>query len=265
MTKYISAIIALFLVSPVLNASEPAKLDRRIDAATEVLQQINRIPEQAIPPSLLKRAYGVVVIPNVVKAGFIVGASYGKGLLVVRQPDGRWSNPTFVTIGGASIGWQIGAQATDIILVFKSRKGLDSIANGKLTLGADAAVAAGPVGRYASAGTDLRLKSEIYSYSRSRGLFAGVSLEGAVLSIDKKANFAYYSSGQVSIEGILRDTTIPTPTQARYFIDVLTATAPSLQWQTQPNRAAAASDVKTGDVQTYAIEDGTQPRDEAVF
>ncbi len=260
MTKYITALITLVVVGQMSSALAANDLDRRVDAATEVLQQINRIPEQAIPPSLLKRAYGVAVIPNVIKAGFIVGASYGKGLLVVRQPDGRWGNPTFITIGSGSIGWQIGAQATDIILVFKSRKGLENIANGKLTLGADAAVAAGPVGRYASAGVDLNLKSEIYSYSRSRGLFAGVSIEGAVLSIDKKANFAYYNSGQVTIEGILRDTTIPAPFQARHFIDVLTATAPVLQWQMPTKRAASANGVRT-----YAIEDEAQPKGETIF
>lgn len=141
--------------------------DDRLHSATDVLHQISEIPENAIPPELLANAYGIAVIPGVIKAGFVVGGRWGKGVIAVRQDSG-WSNPSFITLAGGSIGWQIGAQSTDIILVFKTRRGVENLAASKVTLGADAAVAAGPVGRQASAATDAQMKAEIYSYSRSR-------------------------------------------------------------------------------------------------
>ena len=136
--------LALSLAFPVVAAT---KEEKRVADASDVLDQLSRIPEKSVPPSLLSRAYAVAVIPNVVKIGFGLGARRGKGIIVVRNDDSSWSNPAFVTLTGGSIGWQVGAQSTDIILVFKTRKGVDGIANGKLTLGADASVAAGPVGR----------------------------------------------------------------------------------------------------------------------
>ena len=143
--------------------------------AIEVLHEINRIPENAIAPHLLKNAHGIAIVPGVIKLGFVVAGRHGQGVICVRNASGGWSNPSFVTLTGGSVGWQAGAQSTDVILVFKSRKSVDAIARGKFTLGADASVAAGPVGRHAEAGTDIQLKSEIYSYSRNRGLFAGVA------------------------------------------------------------------------------------------
>lgn len=239
-------ILAALAMSP---AQARMSLDQRVDAATEVLQQLSRIPEQSIPPTLLQNAYAIAVIPNQIKAGFFIGGSYGKGILVVRRPDGRWSNPSFISMGAGSIGWQIGAQASDIILVFKSRKGVDDIARGKFTLGADANVAAGPVGRRASAATDVQLKAEIYAYSRTRGLFAGISLEGSVIRIDQQANLAYYGAGTGDAAKILSDAHMPTPAHARRFIEVLTAKAPRLQWQTGSRTAA---NVDAG-AKTFAI------------
>ena len=121
----------LLLAISMGSALAASSLDRRVDAATEVLEQMSRIPEQSIPPSLLRNAFAVAVIPSVIKAGFVVGGSYGKGVLVVRRPNGRWSNPSFITLGAGSLGWQIGAQSSDIILVFKTRKGVENIAKGK--------------------------------------------------------------------------------------------------------------------------------------
>ena len=164
---------------------------RKVENAAEVLGQIAAIPEKSIPPALLANAYGVAVLPGVIKFGFIAGGRYGSGGLVVREKSG-WSDPSFVTLTGGSVGFQIGAESTDVILVFKTRRGIEGITKGKFTLGADAAVAAGPVGRQAEADTDAQLKAEVYSYSRSRGLFAGVSLEGAALEIDNRANEAFY-------------------------------------------------------------------------
>jgi lipid-binding SYLF domain-containing protein len=164
-----------------------------IRLSSEVLDAIQAISLKCIPPALLADAQGIAVIPNVVKGGFVIGGRFGHGLVLSRNPDGSWDGPAFVTLGGASIGFQAGIQSSDVILVFKTRTSLERVlrGKGKITLGADVAVAAGPVGRQAEAGTDGRLTAEIYSYSRSRGLFAGVSLEGAAIVYDAEANHVY--------------------------------------------------------------------------
>ncbi|UCG66908.1 MAG: lipid-binding SYLF domain-containing protein, partial [Deltaproteobacteria bacterium] len=192
-----------------------------VESATEVLTEIMAIPEKAIPPSLLHNAYGIAVIPAVIKAGLVVGGRYGWGVLVVRPKGSEWSNPCFVSLTGASIGYQIGAQSTDVILVFKSSKSIDGIVKGKFTLGADAAIAAGPVGRQAAAATDLQLKAEIYSYSRSRGLFAGVALEGAALQIDYKSNEAFYNKEGITARKIFSNEEIEVPAATNEFKQVL--------------------------------------------
>lgn len=169
-----------------------AAQEEKIAAAIEVMQQAVRLPEQNIPPRLLHNAQGIAIIPNVIKAGFMVGGSYGKGVLLVRDEHGQWAPPLFIALAAGSFGWQIGAQSTDVVLVFKGRRGIEGIVRGTFTLGADAAIAAGPVGRRGEAATDAELKAEILSYSRSRGLFAGISLEGSNMAIDHEANEAYY-------------------------------------------------------------------------
>ncbi|MGA7951106.1 MAG: lipid-binding SYLF domain-containing protein [Thiobacillaceae bacterium] len=174
----------------------------KLAGASAVLEKITAIPEQSIPPALLNNAHGLAVIPRVFKAGFVVGGSYGKGVLTVRDKDGRWSAPLFVTLRAGSVGWQIGAQSTDLLLVFKTAKSVEGILKGTFTLGADAAVAAGPVGRRGEAATDAELKAEILSYSRSRGLFAGVSLQGASIRIDHASNKNFYGK-EVSPKQIL--------------------------------------------------------------
>jgi lipid-binding SYLF domain-containing protein len=166
--------------------------DARARNAIRVLTDIQAIPESAIPDKLFDEARAIVVVPDTIKAGFIIGGRRGHGLLSVRSPDGSWSNPSFISLTGGSIGLQAGVQSADVVLVFRSDRGLESIVNGKFTLGADAGVAAGPVGRNASAQTDGEMKAEIWSWSRARGLFAGVALDGAVLSIDDAANEAVY-------------------------------------------------------------------------
>jgi lipid-binding SYLF domain-containing protein len=166
--------------------------DEKVESAIDVIDKITAIPEEGIPPALLRNAHGLAVIPGVIKAGFVVGGSYGKGILTVRDAQGRWTPPVFVKLAAGSLGWQIGAQSIDVVLVFKTAKSVDGIVEGTFTLGADAAVAAGPVGRRGEAATDAELKAEILSYSRSRGLFAGISLEGSSISIDNDANGAFY-------------------------------------------------------------------------
>nr|WP_225540872.1 lipid-binding SYLF domain-containing protein [Xanthomonas sp. XNM01] len=168
--------------------------DERARNALRVLNEIQRIPEQSIPDKLLDEGRAIIVIPDTIKAGLVIGGRRGHGLLSVKTPDGTWSNPVFVKLTGGSIGFQVGVQSSDVVLVFRNDRSLDSIVNGKFTLGADAAVAAGPVGRNAAAATDGQFKAEIWSWSRARGLFAGVALDGAVLQIDDAANMAAYGS-----------------------------------------------------------------------
>ena len=185
------AIFLLALGATATTVAGPIQ-DERARNAVRVLTDIQQIPESAIPDKLLDEARAIVVVPDTLKIGLVFGARRGRGLVSVKNPDGTWSNPSFVTLTGASIGFQAGVQSADVVLVFRSDRGLDSIVNGKITLGADAGVAAGPVGRNASTATDGQLKAEIWSWSRARGLFAGVALDGAVLSIDDAANEAVY-------------------------------------------------------------------------
>ncbi|MES1940926.1 hypothetical protein T5B8_11821 [Salinisphaera sp. T5B8] len=212
-TAFVAAIALLSVTTTALAASEQAQ---ELDDATTVVRQFVDIPENAIPPALLGQAYGIAVIPSVFKAGFIVGGRHGKGVLSVRTADGSWSNPSFISLTGGSIGWQIGASSSDIILVFKTQRSIDKIANGQINLGADAAVAAGPVGRSAGASTNLGFDAEVYSYSRSRGLFAGVSLEGGKISIDREANWLFYDKAGIDAYTILRssdESSLPQPGQ----------------------------------------------------
>ena len=185
------AIFLLALGATATTVAGPIQ-DERARNAVRVLTDIQQIPESAIPDKLLDEARAIVVVPDTLKIGLVFGARRGRGLVSVKNPDGTWSNPSFVTLTGASIGFQAGVQSADVVLVFRSDRGLDSIVNGKITLGADAGIAAGPVGRNAATATDGQLKAEIWSWSRARGLFAGVALDGAVLSIDDAANEAVY-------------------------------------------------------------------------
>lgn len=249
---------ALFAAAPALSATDE---EERVADATDVLAQLMQIPEQSVPPALLARAYGIAVIPNVVKIGFGLGARRGKGLLVVRQEGGTWSNPAFVTLTGGSFGWQIGAQSTDIILVFKTRKGVDDIAQGKLTLGADASIAAGPVGRSASVATDIEFQAEVFSYSRSRGLFAGVALEGAGIAIDDDANAAFYGKPGITAEQIFSGSGNMAPAVANDFVQVLASqtrplpTLPGMDTDIPVNTAAESKP----EVKTYGIGDANAP------
>jgi len=186
------AVVAVLLFFNLPSVASGRSEEETIRAAGEVLQQFLDLQIKEIPEALLAEAHGVAIIPNVIKLGFVLGGQRGKGVVIIRERDGSWRAPLFVTITGGSIGWQIGAQSTDFMLVFKSQKSVDGLLKGKFTLGADAAVAAGPVGRRAGASTDVELKAEIYSYSRSRGLFAGISLDGSALQVEDAANAAYY-------------------------------------------------------------------------
>lgn len=252
-------VIALLLAVPCAAATRE---ERRVADAADVIDQLVRIPEKGIPPALLGRAYAVAVIPNVVKVGFGIGARRGKGIVVVRQDDSSWSNPAFITMTGGSIGWQVGAQSTDVILVFRTRRGVENIANGKLTLGADASVAAGPVGRHTSIATDIRFQAEVVSYSRSRGLFAGVAFEGAGITMDRKANAAFYGSTSMSPEKIFVSSPNIAPDIANKFVQTLTAqtarlpTKPGMQAGT--SAAPSRSDDESASVRTFGMPDADE-------
>ncbi len=258
MTKriLIAAVALALSLSSVVHAA--TREENRVGDAADVLEQLLRIPEKSIPPSLLSRAYAVAVIPNVVKAAFGVGARRGKGVLVVRRDDSSWSNPAFITLTGGSVGWQIGAQSTDIVLVFKTRKGIEGIEKGRLTLGADASVAAGPLGRQAGVATDIQFKAEVYSYSRSRGLFAGVALEGAGVTMDRRANAAFYSSPGMTPEKIFSSSPNVAPAIANTFVQILAAQTSRLP--TQPGMRAVGeaphrAEPPQSSVRTFGIPD----------
>jgi lipid-binding SYLF domain-containing protein len=168
---------------------------QRADNAVRVLREILQAPDKRVPTEMISNAYAVAVIPDVIKAGLVIGGRHGLGMISVKTENGTWSNPSFISMSGGSIGFQAGVSSTDVILVFRTQRGVDSIVHGKFTLGADASAAAGPVGRTAQASTDAQLKAEIYSYSRARGLFAGASLDGSVIAIDNDANQAVYGDG----------------------------------------------------------------------
>jgi lipid-binding SYLF domain-containing protein len=183
--------LALALVPALAPANDPG---RTVESATTVLNEFIDLKVKGIPAGLLAEAHGVAIVPNVIKVGLVVGGQRGKGVVVLKEADGSWRAPMFVTLTGGSVGWQAGAQSTDVVLVFKTKKSIEGLMKGKFTIGADAAAAAGPVGRRAGASTDAELKAEIYSYSRTRGLFAGVSLDGSVLEIDERLNGEYYAN-----------------------------------------------------------------------
>ena len=190
-----------------------------VENASQVVNEIMQIPVRSIPEALLADAKGLVIIPDLLKGSFVVGVRHGRGVVVIRDEQGVWKPPVLVTLTGGSVGWQIGLQATDIILVFKTRNSVQGLLSGKFTLGADAAAAAGPVGREAAAATDATLKAEIYTYSRSRGLFAGISLDGSVLQIDSAATAAYYAGTNVLAAGAGPQASGPLPPSATRLLN----------------------------------------------
>jgi lipid-binding SYLF domain-containing protein len=196
MLGFLSITLTLSLgVSP---TPTPAPSNARIlERATEVLDELAAIPLKEIPTELLSDAQGVAIFPRVIKAGFLFGGRGGHGVVLARDVDGNWSEPVFVNLGGASVGFQAGVESTDVVLVFRNRRSLERLleGKGKLTLGADASVAAGPVGRMAAAATDARLEAEILSYSRGRGVFVGVSIDGAIIRADAVSNVRFHQTG----------------------------------------------------------------------
>jgi len=281
--------LALGLLSIVLAlgatvASAQGREEARLLTAQQVLRELRAAPDQFVPQRLLERAYGIAIVPDVTKAAFFFGGSRGNGVLVVRGADGRFSNPIFVNLTGGSFGFQWGVQSTDAVLVFTTKRSIEKIASGKLTLGADASVAAGPVGRNASAATDPTVSSEVYSYSRNRGLFVGIALSGAAITVDGTADARFYNRGSVDANDIVNGTVTTTDDIARRFLDTVdiatgttlpasasaaplgspssvpsTAVAPS---SAAPSSPAVSGFSAPGDAKTFPMADphpGAQP------
>jgi SH3 domain-containing YSC84-like protein 1 len=183
--------VGLLLAAGHAHAADPAQT---MVHSEQVLAELIAIPGKQIPVKLLREAQGIVIVPRVIKIGFVAGGRRGHGVVLVRDAEGAWSLPRFITLTGGSVGWQVGVQGADVVLVFRTQQSVHNLLKGKFTIGVDAAAAAGPVGRNAAAATDVSLKSEILSYSRSRGLFVGASIDGSALEIDSAANTAFYGS-----------------------------------------------------------------------
>lgn len=177
------------------------KQEKKIEASTVVLSDFGKMKE-SIPSSLLEVTQGIIIVPKMINAGgFFVGGKRGRGIAMIKKADGSWSNPVFITMTGGSVGPQIGIQSVDLVLIFKHSNSLSDIKKSSFTLGGDLSVTAGPVGRNSTASTDYKLDAEVYSYSRSKGLFAGISLNGASLAVDQSANTAFYGQ-EMSTEAI---------------------------------------------------------------
>jgi lipid-binding SYLF domain-containing protein len=220
----------LLLALAVPSASAQTRKERsdevqRINRATEVLSEIMSTPDRSIPGDLLDKAECVAIVPGLTKAALGLGGRYGKGLVMCRGAERNWSAPLFIRIEGGSAGFQIGVQKTDVVMLIMNRRGMDKLLGDKFTLGADASVAAGPVGRNATAQTNARLDAEILGYSRSKGLFAGISLEGATLRQDKDDNRDFYGK-EVDARAMLLEGSIPLPTEARPLAAALSRKSP---------------------------------------
>jgi len=223
--KKLSALVgvvlfAFFSVLPAdVNAED--KWSRLVEESGKVLSEIQQMPDQSIPEDLMRSCHAIAIFPNTISAGFGIGGKYGQGIIMVRdEKSGKWMPPAIFTIAGGSIGWQIGGQATDFVLLVMNRRSVDGILEGKFKLGADASVAAGPVGRAAEASTDVQLKGGILSYSRSRGLFAGVKLEGAVIAQHWEGDKALYGK-DLSARQILLENSAKMPKSADQVLKVL--------------------------------------------
>ncbi len=218
-------LLLLFLVSAVVFAVNRSDEVKRMQRATEVFSEIMKTPDKGIPEDLLNKCECIGIVPGLKKGGLGIGGKYGKGVLVCRKPDRSWTAPSFITIEGGSIGLQIGFTQIDVVMLMMNRKGVEKLISDKFTIGADASAAAGPVGRQTAAQTNIRLDAEILTYSRAKGLFAGISLDGATLRQDKDDNRDFYGK-DVDARKILIDGTVETPAEARPLTSALSWQSP---------------------------------------
>jgi lipid-binding SYLF domain-containing protein len=215
--------LVLVLVSPVVLAADRSDEVKRLRRATEVFHEIMQTPDKGIPGDLLDKSECVAIVPGLKKGGLGLGGKYGKGVVMCRKRNRSWTAPSFITIEGGSIGLQIGFEQIDVVMLIMNRSGVDKLIGDKFTIGADASAAAGPVGRQAAAQTDVRMNAEILTYSRAKGLFAGVSLDGATLRQDKDNNRDFYGK-EVDARKILLEGAVEMPPEARPL-------ASALSWQ----------------------------------
>ena len=222
MTSKATAVVAALALTllPRVTMAQGVETDRLAEAAT-VLEEVLSAPDKGVPQAIIEKAQAIVVIPSTVKGALIIGAQRGKGVMSVKSANG-WSAPAFVTLTGGSVGFQIGGQATDIVLVVVNERGIENLAQNTFKIGGDASVAAGPVGREATASTDYKLEAQILSYSRSRGLFAGVSLAGSTIRADRNANEKIYGVGY-STRNIVVERKVEPTTAAEPWLKVLKA------------------------------------------
>jgi lipid-binding SYLF domain-containing protein len=240
-TRLLSALAGVVLAFTAIAAHAQALQEGRLLLATQVLNDIRDARDQGIPDRLLERAYGIAVIPDFTKVAFFLGGARGHGVVVVRDRSGHFSDPIFVTLTGGSFGFQWGVQKTDLVLVFTSQKGIEGMTGGKLTLGGDVSVAAGPVGRQASAATDQAFNAGVYSYSHTRGIFAGISLSGAALTIDDSSNAELYHHPGLMASDIISGAVRTDDDAARRFL-----TAVSEGTGLQPASSVASSAASPG-------------------
>jgi len=260
MQRTLTLLMALLTVAfAPIAARADATTDQRLQDSRRVVESFTQMSEQSIPTWLLERAYGIAVFPEVIKSALIIGGRGGRGVMAVRNPDGTWSNPVFVNLGGANIGFQFGLQQTELVLVLTSRKSVEGIAGGKFTLGADASVAGGPVGRTAAAATDATFSAQVLSYARSQGLFAGVSLDASVISVDDSTNAIAYGVPGILASQILEGKAGTPSEAAREFSATLaraTNPAEAAKPATPPTPdVPIAPGPKDGDAKTYPMED----------
>jgi len=266
-----SAWMLLLPVAPAMaQTTEQTREDARLITATQVLEELRDTPDQRVPDWLMQRAYGVAVVPEVIKGAFIFGGRYGNGVMIVRDAADRFGNPIFIKLIGGSVGWQVGATSTDVVLIFVTPRSVQNFARGKFTLGADASVAAGPLGRQGEAAAGVN--AEVYSYSRSRGLFAGVALDGTVVAFDTKANQFFYDNESVTTEMITSGKVTTHSESAHRFAEsvalstkdnVPAAPAAAAQSAPPPVAPAATSAPPSSGVKTFPIEDphpGGEPK-----
>lgn len=216
------SLLAAFIALPAIASASDRDDDvKRIDKSTQVFKEIMNIPDKGIPNELLESAKCIAIIPGEVKFAFMLGGNYGRGIATCHTGNNGWSAPMFVALGGGSVGYQIGGSSTDIIMLFMNDRALQSLLSDKFKLGGDASVAAGPVGRHAAADTDLKLKAEVLTYSRARGVFAGVSLDGAVVHTDKSGDRAMY--GDDATHRQILDGKVAVPPAAEVLIHQINA------------------------------------------
>jgi SH3 domain-containing YSC84-like protein 1 len=218
-------IFILFLVGGAW--ADVSKQRKILRTSQLILEEIQNSPDQQIPMSLISKAKAIVVFPTMLKAGFFVGARYGKGIAAVRTEEtGEWGPPTFLYTTGGSFGFQFGAGTVDLILLVMSQRGLEGLLKEQFTLGGDIVISAGPIGRYAEASADVFMQGEIYSYSRSKGLFGGVSLKGTIITTDSDANLSYYGHPYTSEEILLTKQVLKIPESGKQFIKIFNHLAP---------------------------------------